>query len=214
MINKHATSANVRRFGMKCLLASIAVVHACQATAANAGIIYSGRLNQSIHVSPDGFVLDLIPLDAANEFGIASNVDSVWIDFYGAIRGIPSTQPDEWLADGFYLKKLDEGAAIGTGAELQDYYSMIQSPYSESEWTGSEGYFGFEYNPTGSQPLYGWGRLNLTPDNSVLTFVDWAYENSGAAIRAGQVPEPGTAMLLASGFLGLGCRRRRITVST
>ena len=77
---------------------------------------------------------------------------------------------------------------------------------------------------------YGWIRLKLTdlglnqPFSTVLggsplgngqgyadkvTVVDWAYENSGAAIKAGDVPEPSALALLAAGAVGIGAFRRR-----
>ncbi len=46
-----------------------------------------------------------------------------------------------------------------------------------------------------------------------ITVIDWAYEDSGAAIHAGAtgqtVPEPSSLALLAAGALGLGAFRVR-----
>jgi hypothetical protein len=50
-----------------------------------------------------------------------------------------------------------------------------------------------------------------------MTVVDWAYEDSGAAIAAGDqgttVPEPTPLALLAAGAVGLGRLRRRSKTS-
>lgn len=42
-----------------------------------------------------------------------------------------------------------------------------------------------------------------------VTAIDWAYDNSGAAIHAGDVPEPSALALLAAGAAGIGVFRRR-----
>lgn len=178
----------------------------------HAKIIYSGLLNQSVQSNLGELDTEDVLLDGSTSFFFLAYED-IWVEYFGPIMAIPSTQQDEWLADGFYLKRFEKGYLIGPGgafSSFPDYnYNMIRHLFTENEWTGSEGFFAFEYNPSGSLPLYGWGRLNLTSDNTALTFVDWAYEDSGAPILAGQIPEPTAGTMISCSFIVAALLRRR-----
>jgi len=179
---------------------------------ADAKIIYSGLLNETVYGNLGDRDFTDVLLDGTASFFLTAYED-MWIEYFGPIMAVPGTQQDEWLADGFYLKRFDQGFLIGPGggfSSFPDYnYNMIRSLFTENEWTGSEGFFAFEYNPSGSLPLYGWGRLNLTSDNTALTFVDWAYEDSGAPILAGQIPEPTVGTMICGSFAASAFLRRR-----
>jgi hypothetical protein len=83
-------------------------------------------------------------------------------------------------------------------------------PASESHWNaGSDGYFGYRFNPSGSQEVYGWAHVVISPDRTLMTLVDWAYENTGAPINAGAIPEPTTSLLLAVSLTVAALWRRR-----
>jgi hypothetical protein len=60
---------------------------------------------------------------------------------------------------------------------------------------------------------FGWVHLNTTGTTGFpATIVDYAYEDSGASIMAGQMPEPSTFALLgvmAAGALGVRAWRKR-----
>jgi len=79
--------------------------------------------------------------------------------------------------------------------------------------SGQTGYLGFRFDPDdvpGVQTWYGWFRMsaaaNGTSDGSVL---DWAYDNTGAGLKVGVVPEPSAISLLALGTAGMMALRRR-----
>ena len=68
----------------------------------------------------------------------------------------------------------------------------------------SEGYIAFVLNP-GPNELYGWIRVSLSDDGSTGAIHDWAYSDS--AIMVGEVPEPGSLVLL---FAGAALAFRRV----
>ena len=63
---------------------------------------------------------------------------------------------------------------------------------------------------SGNQLQYGWVGMSaatVTPGNPLnmsVTLTDWAYDDSGAKITAGAIPEPSSAALAMSGALVLG----------
>ncbi|WOO39810.1 hypothetical protein [Rubellicoccus peritrichatus] len=71
--------------------------------------------------------------------------------------------------------------------------------------SGESGYIGFQFNPSGSLVLYGWAEVILTEGGATGTFeiVQWAYDNTGANIQTGAIPEPAT-IATGLGALALG----------
>ncbi|MDQ6630679.1 MAG: PEP-CTERM sorting domain-containing protein, partial [Verrucomicrobiota bacterium] len=73
-------------------------------------------------------------------------------------------------------------------------------------------YMGIKFNTSTATGLFGWIRIDAGPTAGFpATIVDWAYENSGAGISAGAVPEPTTLALgcLAAGAVGVSVWRKR-----
>ncbi len=70
--------------------------------------------------------------------------------------------------------------------------------------------FSFKNSLSGNQLQYGWVGMSAAtvlagnPENMSVTLTDWAYDDTGAKITAGAIPEPGTAALAMSGAFVLG----------
>lgn len=77
---------------------------------------------------------------------------------------------------------------------------------------GVEGYLGFRFMTNeGDGFYYGWMRVTLTANTPGAVIHDWAWESSGAAIAAGQIPEPSPVPLtvLGTGMMLFLKRSRR-----
>ncbi|MEM7791564.1 MAG: hypothetical protein AAF546_09205 [Verrucomicrobiota bacterium] len=114
------------------------------------------------------------------------------------------------LTSGGGLQGLSNGATIdGSLLFASAALSVVSSggPLLVSGLSdGVPGFIGFSFNPTGSTTLFGWARIALSstadPFGQIEVF-EWAYEDSGAAIQAGAIPEPDAAPL-GLGLLALG----------
>jgi hypothetical protein len=144
-----------------------------------------------------------------------------------------------FLANSFSLKQLSSGAVISAGAanscgctafipgthgvaERGIYTSGGQTYPIHYGWSRTKAFAGFSFNPssTGGKTDYGWVRLQFVvgQDGALdsITAIDWAYQDDGSAILAGDTgvsgaPEPSTAALtfLALGAAGVEALRRR-----
>ncbi len=111
---------------------------------------------------------------------------------------------------------ITNGGSYGNGEVIAQY----GTEGNNGNFNGvSTGYLGFAFTVS-SQSYYGWAEFtNVTGTNSPasasITFVGWAYDNSGAAINAGAmpsvVPEPASLAMTAGGLglAGLAAIRRR-----
>ncbi|MEM1223810.1 MAG: hypothetical protein AAGH40_13745 [Verrucomicrobiota bacterium] len=114
------------------------------------------------------------------------------------------------LSPGGALLGLGSGATIDSSLPFaSNAISVVSSggPFVASGLSdGVPGFIGFQFNPTGTTTLYGWARIALSstadPFGQIEVF-DWAYEDNGAPIQVGAIPEPEAAPL-GLGLLALG----------
>jgi hypothetical protein len=107
---------------------------------------------------------------------------------------------------------------IGVSSAFKTNWSYMDRPgwtTAESDWAtgvdGTSGYVGFSFDNAGTVN-YGWLAVTYNAAAQTLVVGDFAYENSGASILAGDIgviPEPSSLGLLALGASGLLARRRR-----
>lgn len=105
---------------------------------------------------------------------------------------------------------------VGSGATVDGSLSSFDGPHGylvrESVgapgWaSGTSNYTGFEFTYNGS-PVYGW--MKVTYSGSSFTLDEWGYDNTGAPIAVGAIPEPHTALLLGLGLVGLAAAGRKV----
>jgi hypothetical protein len=109
------------------------------------------------------------------------------------------------------------GSFIAPGGARIGAYNFVSSGLQRNYgfFHGQTGYLGFKFtDPTNSAVTdYGWAEITESANQNTLTLVNAAYD-IGGPILAGQVPEPGSLALLAS---GAGClaawRLRRAKVN-
>jgi PEP-CTERM motif len=189
------------------------------ATTSHAAIVYSGPVNISVPNSVDGIYFNLVTGQSGS---VAIAVPGWDINAYNngtdgfTLYGAPS--PSGVLATGTPGNSaIALNLAMGTPISSTGQYNQFETLGSQFQG-GGNGYLGlrFQNEVTGIQN-YGWILFNTTAGTGInggfpASIIGYAYENTGASINAGAIPEPSTAALLgvvAAGALGLREWRRR-----
>ena len=172
------------------------------------------------------------PITSNNSTGgsVTWNIDGVGLTegIFSNFAAAPNFKFFSQNANAFKQLRSAGGKLQGLGANVPISVAKTFSPNAFSVFksgniqnavnfvSGASTYIGFQFNPSGSQVLYGWANVTLTNGGSFGTFTinSWAYDNTGASILTGQtsaVPEPATSAV-GLGALALGAaalRRRR-----
>jgi hypothetical protein len=141
---------------------------------------------------------------------------STFTSMAGTIRSIVLNENAVGNADAAAV--LSFGSPIGPGQTYTDTGgsgSVISQNFfgsTNGDFAGQTGYVGFEFQ-LNSQTDYGWARISVTSDSSSITIYDYAYDNSGTTILAGEIPEPGSLALLALGAAVIVIGRSRIVAA-
>lgn len=116
------------------------------------------------------------------------------------------------------LNWTNAGSKIGAATFANIIRSVSSAILGPGAFSNKYLLFTFKNSLAGDQLQYGWvgmSEATITPgayQNMSVTLTGWAYEDSGAVINAGAIPEPSTAGLAMGGALVLGAvglRRRR-----
>lgn len=142
---------------------------------------------------------------------------------------VPGSTVGTAISGQSYAYSLAQGTTVGPSSPFYQktgYFTHLVTNYNGTDYgagslrgmAGVPEYIGFKFLTTGGQTDYGYIQVETdlyhsASDPGGLKFLKLAYENSGAPIAVGAVPEPGTLTSLAMGavaFAGVALKRRRV----
>ncbi|MFT5108629.1 MAG: hypothetical protein ACI8XO_003715 [Verrucomicrobiales bacterium] len=205
MYNKNRTSA----------LAAVALL-AALASSASAAIIYLPGQDIPIPTTFAGVSVNLETGATSTDLGGAVDAD---MNFALGGEGIsndadetaltPSWQPvrsGTGAADP--VENLTVGTVIGPSSVVGSDFGGSTTHFATFT-PGVQGYVGFSVVLADTTVAYGWALVMLQDDNTPGVIHSWAYEDTGATILVGAIPEPSHSLLAILGLATLALRRRR-----
>jgi hypothetical protein len=128
-----------------------------------------------------------------NGFHLWSATTSTWFASSGVVGGPYPTALGTLVGPGGAFFRPGGGTNVGAQVTLN-----------------SANYFGLQFANEGTGANnFGWMEITFGATASERAITRYVYDNSGAAITIGAVPEPTSLSVLALGALGLVARRRR-----
>lgn len=201
---------------MKTLIPFFALCSLLLAAQAHGAVIYSGLQNIAIATTFGGTNVDVEDTNNATNHGTGTIVGSDVNFFFGGVgfmneanfQPVRASSLDAFSAitNLAYGTLINGTSTFATGAGGSGDLGSEHVGFSGGQFQPfTEGYVGFRL----SGSYYGWMRVTLTFDEPGGIIHDWAYDDTGASILAGIVPEPSRAMLLMLGLMVGVMRRRR-----
>ena len=190
---------------------------------ADAAIVYSGVVNYNIPSTTAGIYLNVVTgVTAITPAGAPGWDLNPWSSSGFQIWANNAASPNDGVLQNFTggsSATLVDNIPVGTSVDGTWSYGRS----SNIETTGptafllnsSNNIFGFRFLNEGTGAYnFGWARVSLaaTYQGQPRTLVEYAYENTGAPILAGAIPEPSTLALLsvmAVGAIGVRAWRNR-----
>ena len=178
-----------------------------------ANIVYSGIINISVPNTFDGVYLNFATGSTGTSAG---NVPGWNWNAYNGGTGLQFFWDFPDINGGLAIS-LNTYSVLPTGAPITSTHTYINSSFSTTmlEWrAGADGYLGVRFvNSQTGQTNYGWVHLQTSATTGYpATIAEYAYDDMGGNIMAGQVPEPSTMALLgimAAGAVGVRRWRKR-----
>lgn len=215
------------RHFVACAAAATAAVVAGHADQSQAAIIYSGAQNLALGYGSTGQLYINLETKAVASgrnpvpgWDVNPFVNSPNFFIYTPVKN-ELVRAASAPANSGDIAKLTAGTTTSSSSNFVNYTGGFMNNNSVGDWTGAgTGYVGFKISHAGinsGNPVFGWMQVSKaasgtpTSDPTGITIIDWAYEDTGAAIAAGAtgVPEPTSLALLAAGAMGLLVRRSR-----
>ena len=193
------------------------------APAGHGAVVYYSGPTISIPDTYAGVSVDLETGNSSTDLGGLGGGDANF--YYGGARvgndadqdaTVPSWQPVRTEADNntAEIVNLTVGTAVGPASMYYDD-GFGASGSTSSHFGGAGGftddevgYIGFSLVIDGPLIVYGWAKVRLQDDDGVGELLEWAYDDTGASINVGQIPEPATTILLG-GLAVLALMRRK-----
>lgn len=190
---------------------------------ADASIVWSGPVNINVPSTTSGVYLNVVTGVFATTPSGAPGWDlNPWSSSSLEIWGNNSASPQDGVLDNFTGGAAGSVDNLPTGAIIDGSWNYGRTD-TTVETTGptafnlnsSNNIFGFRFlNESTGVYDFGWARISLagTLNGQPRAIIEYAYENTGAAIAAGAIPEPSTLALLgvmAAGAIGVRAWRKR-----
>jgi len=198
-------------------LAGVALAAPAMAPSADASIVYSGVVNINIPSTTSGVYLNVETGVNSPSPGSAPGWDlnpwnSTLLDFF-----TPTPGPGgggEMVGTGTSYFNMTPGTLVSAASTFASAGTTTTNAGTPLNFNSSNNYMGFRFLNGASQLEYGWVQISLsgTAGAQPRSIIGYAFENTGAGILVGAVPEPTTTALLgvmAAGALGVRAWRKR-----